>query len=340
MRSIRFDWVDSLKFLGIFAIYVGHLGPGAGKIPPFVFSYHVPLFFFISGFFSKELRGISFIQFFIDKFKRLMIPYFSFCFIILLLTSLNAGDPFKVILHNINDIIYGVRNNPSVGTIWFINCMFAMIVIDGAFLKIIGNKYVILVISLCAFIASQTLLHHNPLVMPKWFWNIDSAIAYWWLMALGRCMFKFMCESTLFAKSLYGAALFSVLSFVTLYQLFNSRSLIEGLTNELFPQAMQYPAFGMINTLVTTTSLILFNVFLSKLICSSKYINEIGKNTLNICGLEVVTKTLLPLSLAALGIGLTIPNPSSAIIYALICLFISNVIGKWLSRNLGKPFKI
>lgn len=35
----RHDWVDSLKFLGIFAIYIGHLGAGAGKLYPFVFSY-------------------------------------------------------------------------------------------------------------------------------------------------------------------------------------------------------------------------------------------------------------------------------------------------------------
>ncbi|EII8191729.1 acyltransferase, partial [Shigella flexneri] len=45
-RKTRHDWVDALKFLGIFAIYLGHLGLGAGKLYPFVFSYHVPLFFF------------------------------------------------------------------------------------------------------------------------------------------------------------------------------------------------------------------------------------------------------------------------------------------------------
>lgn len=35
-RKIRHDWVDALKFLGIFAIYLGHLGLGAGKLYPFV----------------------------------------------------------------------------------------------------------------------------------------------------------------------------------------------------------------------------------------------------------------------------------------------------------------
>ncbi|EEY5887906.1 acyltransferase, partial [Shigella sonnei] len=33
-RKTRHDWVDALKFLGIFAIYLGHLGLGAGKLYP------------------------------------------------------------------------------------------------------------------------------------------------------------------------------------------------------------------------------------------------------------------------------------------------------------------
>ena len=33
----RYDWVDVLKFLGIFAIYLGHCGNIAGKLYPFVY---------------------------------------------------------------------------------------------------------------------------------------------------------------------------------------------------------------------------------------------------------------------------------------------------------------
>lgn len=203
MSKIRFEWVDALKFLGIFAIYIGHLGAGAGKIYPFVFSYHVPLFFFISGFFSKNLQGIAFHYFVIDKFKRLIIPYFTFSFIILAFDSLNSGADFQSIFKAILHIAYGVRNDPFVGTIWFINCLFVIILIDGVFLKLIQNKYIILLISIVFFVISQRVLDHNPLLQPKWFWNIDSAIAYWWLLALGRCMFKSLCDSVFFGKTIF-----------------------------------------------------------------------------------------------------------------------------------------
>jgi fucose 4-O-acetylase-like acetyltransferase len=33
----RIAWVDNLKFLGIFAIYLGHFGTAAGFVYPFVF---------------------------------------------------------------------------------------------------------------------------------------------------------------------------------------------------------------------------------------------------------------------------------------------------------------
>ncbi|HFO9614052.1 TPA: acyltransferase family protein, partial [Escherichia coli] len=47
----RLEWIDSLKAVAIFWIYLGHFGDNAKQLYPFVFSFHVPLFFFISGIF-------------------------------------------------------------------------------------------------------------------------------------------------------------------------------------------------------------------------------------------------------------------------------------------------
>lgn len=340
MNNIRLKWVDALKFLGIVAIYIGHLGAGAGKLYPFVFSYHVPLFFFIAGFFSKDLKGVPYHVFFIDKAKRLLLPYFSFSFILLIINSINTGANFQSLWQPILDIIYGVRNNPFVGTIWFINCLFVIIVIDGVFLKLIHNNRLILLISISFFVFSQTFLGHNPLIQPKWFWNIDSAISYWWLMALGRCMFKGLCDSRFFGKTFLGVSTFLALSAVTAYQLFNSRSLLGDIVINLIPSLSQSVLFGITNTLLTTTWLIFFNVFIAKIVCNCSFINQAGMNTLNICGLENITKLFIPSALAVLGLNFGIPNPAAAIVYTLACLYVSNKIGQWLSAYIGKPFKI
>ncbi|WP_157930074.1 acyltransferase family protein, partial [Enterobacter hormaechei] len=55
-ENIRHDWIDYLRFIAIFYIYLGHFGPAAGKLYPFVFTFHVPLFFFISGLLVKRAR--------------------------------------------------------------------------------------------------------------------------------------------------------------------------------------------------------------------------------------------------------------------------------------------
>lgn len=54
----RIEWLDTLKLIVIFYIYLGHLGKDAGKLYPFVFSFHVPLFFFISGLFFSDSRWL------------------------------------------------------------------------------------------------------------------------------------------------------------------------------------------------------------------------------------------------------------------------------------------
>ena len=51
-QQVRYAWVDTLKILGMFAIYIGHFADLAGFSYSYVFTYHVPLFFFMAGFFA------------------------------------------------------------------------------------------------------------------------------------------------------------------------------------------------------------------------------------------------------------------------------------------------
>jgi len=85
--EVRYNWVDALKFLGIFAIYLGHFEKAAGFSFKFVFTYHVPLFFFISGFFAISKKEITFLSFLKKKLNTLIIPYFVFSFISVLVIT-------------------------------------------------------------------------------------------------------------------------------------------------------------------------------------------------------------------------------------------------------------
>ena len=62
-KKERIAWVDILRFLGMTLIYWGHLGT-SGNVTLYIFAHHVPLFFFISGFFAGLLPAEgSFFQF-------------------------------------------------------------------------------------------------------------------------------------------------------------------------------------------------------------------------------------------------------------------------------------
>ena len=68
----RIDWIDTAKGYGMLCVIIGHLGtPG---ISAFVYTFHMPLFFFLSGFLFHHQKKI--VPFILRKTKSLVIPYF------------------------------------------------------------------------------------------------------------------------------------------------------------------------------------------------------------------------------------------------------------------------
>lgn len=49
--STRLEWIDWMKAIGIYFVVLGHFGPFCGK---FIYVFHMPLFFLISGFLCKK----------------------------------------------------------------------------------------------------------------------------------------------------------------------------------------------------------------------------------------------------------------------------------------------
>lgn len=73
MIKKEFKWVNTLKGIGIIFVVIGHT---ATPMSRFIFSWHMPLFFFISGFFLIDVKDYKLEL--KKNFKRLMYPYFIF----------------------------------------------------------------------------------------------------------------------------------------------------------------------------------------------------------------------------------------------------------------------
>lgn len=128
----RFDYIDVAKGIGILAIIAGHLG--VSEINQIVFTFHVPLFFVISGYFLNTKE--AFLPFLKKKAKRLLLPYLYTCIVLLVFTPLTAAlagkkDLVRVVLNFLTTALYGAGSPisvfpqvDSIGAIWFLPALF------------------------------------------------------------------------------------------------------------------------------------------------------------------------------------------------------------------------
>ncbi|MGB5854847.1 MAG: acyltransferase family protein, partial [Oceanisphaera sp.] len=96
----KLNWVFTLKLVGITAVILGHL---ASPFSGFIYSWHMPLFFMLSGFFITVTAPLNYL---VKKdFNRLMVPYFIFSFIALIITALKLFLLGRPQLNYVNEVL-------------------------------------------------------------------------------------------------------------------------------------------------------------------------------------------------------------------------------------------
>ncbi|MBR6349417.1 MAG: acyltransferase family protein [Lachnospiraceae bacterium] len=142
MTNQRYDWLDQLKGIAMIFIVLGHVT--ASKAMPhviFCYSFHIPLFFMISGITAKIHRNrhpeTEFIPRFIwTKIKQLVIPYFLLNIVFLPIYYLNFAvirGKSVSILNLIIGMFYSNQDRIKAPTdaTWFLLTLFlAEIVFD------------------------------------------------------------------------------------------------------------------------------------------------------------------------------------------------------------------
>ena len=139
-KTKRFDYIDIARFYGIFLVYYGHVVErfmylkieAAALQYKYIYSFHMVLFFFLSGMvISEKTLKLSFVDFIKKKFKTRVIPYLFFNFILLVLSLFLQRDfpPFPLetvqdYFRTIGFTLIGVSifNIPT----WFIMALFAV----------------------------------------------------------------------------------------------------------------------------------------------------------------------------------------------------------------------
>lgn len=79
VKRIRYDYIDLAKALGMLTIMWGHIA--IGKSVTFVYSFHIPLFFFLSGMVFIKDKYRDFGSFVMRRVYTLVIPYIIYSFV-------------------------------------------------------------------------------------------------------------------------------------------------------------------------------------------------------------------------------------------------------------------
>lgn len=167
--SQRIDWIDVAKGICMISVIAGHLGVKA--IDNVVISYHLTLFFILSGYTLKNNFSVENMR---KKFSRLMVPYFVTCIAVATMDIINQvvmGNTATRTLTQVlgNDIfrsfaasgaittLGNVEIGTFIGAIWYLPATFFAVIFVQLLLKYVDRRMYRYVVSIALSIACYLL---------------------------------------------------------------------------------------------------------------------------------------------------------------------------------------
>lgn len=169
--STRKKEFDMLRAFGLSLMVLQHIGVGGGTlrtcITTYIMSFHMPLFFIISGMLHKDHSIRETITL---RVKSLLVPYFIwagiYCALDAVLPELNNID--SSILNDLKIIIFYPTMNyiPINPSIWFLYCMFFVELLFAIIMRLRAPRKIKLSILLGTGIIGMAFVNKNSMVLP------------------------------------------------------------------------------------------------------------------------------------------------------------------------------
>ncbi|MCD8075953.1 MAG: acyltransferase family protein [Lachnospiraceae bacterium] len=342
----RKSYLDVLKFIGIFFIYLGHMADAAGSFYPFVFMYHVPLFFFVSGCAETLGRKRSFPEYVIHKVKTILIPWLFFALVSIVAYTVYADMAFGLaeVRLSLVQILQGcVRNRFLAGSLWFFTCQFVICIV----FRLMENwkHFFILLVCVLAYLAAAFLLPQNLPGEPSWYWNVDSAMYYMLYYCAGYLMFpgidrilsgdRKRADRVLSGSSenadgkparaespargkvavrIAAAAVWAACCVYTVLCYFGS---------DFLSFLWALPVAGTLIYYLQALVIILFFLGVAWILRDVEAFRKIGRDTLYLCGNEMIIKELIPAFAAIFGLEVSLDSTLETVVYIALLLLVT-----------------
>lgn len=264
----RYEFIDVAKGIGIILVILGHLLTSGSPGSSIIYSFHMPLFFLISGIFANPDKT-KFLPYLGKNIKRLILPYIC-VFIIGTLVSfiIPAWRDGLTVQSLISQFIYAGPEAIHVGQIWFLACLFNVVIIFYPFYKLILKRNNIALNILCV-VALPIIYGFIP------FLPFKLAIS---VMALFFYSVGYVAKKVILSKSPVGVVIllfiFSLISTILEFRINGYTNLGAAIFNDLY-----YYIFFALCGIATV-------IALSKFISKVKLLQFLGKNSLFIFSLH------------------------------------------------------
>ena len=326
----RVEWIDAAKWFGMFFIYLGHFSSEAGLAYHWVFSFHVPLFFFLSGCLENyNKRG--FLNNVWNKFVNIVVPFFFFGILDISYDAIQTGTSVNITKYLLNLLRGGIRGQLKLaGGLWFLTCLF-VIEIEFSLIKKLKSKSLIFAVCLGMYFVSELVMNPRPAQQPRWLWNIDSSCHYMIYYCIGWLIYepinKILKTENREIKGLRVIGL-CVCAFFS-GKLFFGRNLLNELTG-------MYTICMEVNAIINAMFSILLVIAASDYLSHSEFITKMGRDSLYLCGNEYLIKLLMPMIFSMVGLTIKPVSPVEFYIYTFALMVVADFVLVPLERPVLK----
>jgi fucose 4-O-acetylase-like acetyltransferase len=178
----RINWIDVARGIGVLLVIYGH-GLAATPLRYIIYSFHMPLFFFLSGLIFHKRKNEKYLVILKKDLKRILIPYFIFAFISFFLWLSNI--PFDrinpdLVLKQIIGIFYGSGNSGYLAiniVLWFLPCLF---IVKQAFwfLSKLPNKFILISLIILSITGYLNSIFYPSIKLPFGFETALTGIVF------------------------------------------------------------------------------------------------------------------------------------------------------------------
>lgn len=281
--SGRKQYLDIAKGIGIVLVVLGHCPHVYNPLKQWIYAFHMPLFFIISGMVwnkeSHERRGYFSKEFVIDRLRRLIVPCYIWGIFYMLLNAV-LNKSFSPI--NIVYLFYGSQSGfshaGSLTSLWFLPCMFLSVCIFELIQMMLGknnNKVALFLISFVFVVVGIFL----PRISGGFPWCVDVmflAVAFMLWGYLGRDLIEGIDKPIVLAT-------IAAVAFILLTLTYKLNLLYVGINNaDMAGRYFGNPFLYLVDAFAGSVTVLMLSKLMeaSKLI--SRYLGYLGKITIPI----------------------------------------------------------